>query len=93
MSFHRISPLHSQLQKIGVVDSPDEKGQYKVMMDRETFDDKIRRFKELSEKGHPLSWFPQHDCPLNRVYSASHGQDNKEVSFHRISPLHRACHF
>lgn len=40
----------SQLQKIGVVDSPDEKGQYKVMMDRETFDDKIRRFKELSER-------------------------------------------
>ncbi|MBE5871257.1 MAG: PcfB family protein [Lachnospiraceae bacterium] len=39
-----------KLAKIGVVDMPDEKGQYKVMMDRETFEDKIKRFRELSER-------------------------------------------
>lgn len=39
-----------KLQKIGVVDTPDDKGQYKVMMDRETFEDKIKRFRELSER-------------------------------------------
>ena len=39
-----------KLAKIGVVDTPDDKGQYRVMMDRETFEDKIKRFKELSER-------------------------------------------
>ena len=39
-----------KLAKIGVVEMPDEKGQYKVMMDRETFEDKIKRFRELSER-------------------------------------------
>ena len=40
----------SQLQKIGVVEQPDGGGQYKVMMDRETFEGRIRRFRELSER-------------------------------------------
>ena len=39
-----------KLQKIGVVDTPDGRGKYKVMMDRDTFEDKIRRFRELSER-------------------------------------------
>ena len=39
-----------KLQKIGVVDTPDGRGNYKAMMDRDTFEDKIRRFRELSER-------------------------------------------
>lgn len=39
-----------RLTKIGALDNPDEKGHYKVMMDRESFEDKIRRFRELTER-------------------------------------------
>ena len=44
-----------KLQKIGVVDTPDDKGQYKVMVDRDTFENKIKRFKELSERMRMIS--------------------------------------
>ena len=44
-----------KLRKIGVVDTPDEKGQYKVMVDRDTFENKIKRFKELSERMRMIS--------------------------------------
>ena len=46
----KIKDALEKLRKIGVVDKPDEKGKYKVMMDRDTFEDKIRRFRELSER-------------------------------------------
>ena len=39
-----------RLQKIGIVDSPDGRGRYRVIVDRETFDDKLRRFREISER-------------------------------------------
>lgn len=38
----------NKLQKIGVVDTPDDHGQYKVMVDRNAFEDKIKRFQEIS---------------------------------------------
>ena len=34
-----------RLQKIGVVDSPDGRGRYRVIVDREAFDNKIVRFR------------------------------------------------
>ena len=46
----KIKDALEKLRKIGVVDKPDEKGKYKVMMDRDAFEDKIRRFRELSER-------------------------------------------
>ena len=39
-----------RLQKIGIVDSPDGSGRYRVIVDRETFDNKLRRFREISER-------------------------------------------
>ena len=39
-----------KLLDIGVVDKPDGKDTYRVMMDREAFDDRIRRFREISER-------------------------------------------
>ena len=46
----KVEKALEKLNKIGVVDKPDDNGKYKVMMDRDTFEDKIRRFRELSER-------------------------------------------
>ncbi len=43
-----------QLEKIGVL-SEEDKGQYKVLMDKETFSNRIRGYKELAERMQAVS--------------------------------------
>ena len=45
-----IERIMDKLGKLGVVETIDSRGNYKVMMDRETFDDKIHRFRELNSR-------------------------------------------
>ena len=45
-----IERIMDKLGKLGVVEDIDNRGNYKVMMDRETFDDKIHRFRELNSR-------------------------------------------
>lgn len=40
----------AELLKIGVVDKPDEAGQYKVIMDSDSIDAKVNRFRELTDR-------------------------------------------
>ena len=40
----------AELLKIGVVDKPDDKGQYKVIMDSDSIDAKVNRFQELTNR-------------------------------------------
>jgi hypothetical protein len=40
----------SELRKIGVVDKPDETGQYKVIMDSNSIDARLNRFQELTNR-------------------------------------------
>lgn len=39
-----------QLHKIGILDKEDEKGEYKVVVEKEAFDKKISRFQELTTR-------------------------------------------
>lgn len=39
-----------QLHKIGILDQEDEKGEYKVVVEKEDFDKKISRFQELTTR-------------------------------------------
>ena len=40
----------AELLKIGVVDKPNEQGQYKVIMDSDSIDAKVNRFQELTNR-------------------------------------------
>jgi hypothetical protein len=50
-----VEKVFEDLKVLGVVGEPDATGQYKVTMDKEGFENKIRRFQELKERMHMIA--------------------------------------
>ncbi len=51
----KVQKVFEDLKVLGVVGEPDATGQYKVTMDKESFESKIRRFQELKERMHMIA--------------------------------------
>lgn len=46
----KANELVGKLQTIGVVDKPDDSGRYKVIMERNDFESRMKRYKELTDR-------------------------------------------